>query len=219
MSEINVKEHLWNLLNALAALTPSRNYVAQYIAMMPMDYPFTYDMFPEFLSTPELRGSLGRILGISYGADVNVVSDSAMFAYNFRGFLERIFNFFENSEIRQKISALTGVSDDAIPNPRKEWIEHRLKGVKSIPNQGPHAIRIFRLILESLEPAAGWRSFQSLVKLLKLDEGEVRQIINLLVSKYRLVVADHRGGKEGYRLADDLNRYSELIRQITESGS
>lgn len=219
MSEINVNEELWKLINALMAITPSRNYIAQYIAMMPMDYPSTYDMFPEFLLTSDLRESLGRILGIAYGAEVNIISDSAQFAYNFRSFLERIFALFESSDIRQKISVLTGASDDAIPNPRKEWVEIRLKGIISIPNQGKQTMRTLRLISESLEPAAGWRSFNDLVKLLQLNENEVRRIIDLLMYKYRLIIRDDRGGKEGYRLADDVSRYGESIRQIAESAT
>lgn len=213
VSEVNVKEELLKLINALAAVTPSRNYVALYITMMPMDYPSTYDMFPEFLSTPELRESLGQIIGIAYAANVDVIRGGEQFAYNFKNFLERIFSFFENSGIRQKISALTGISDDTIPNPRKEWVEVRLKGIKSIPEQGCYAMRILRLILESLEPAEGWRSFSDLVRLLELTESDVRKIINL-ISKYRLIARDDRGGKEGYRLADDLNRYRESLRQI-----
>jgi len=214
MSEINVKEEMLKLVNALSALCPSNNYISQYIQMLPMDYPSTYDMFPEFLSTLELRKLLEEILGITYGANVDLGYAGRVFAQNLKNFLEQILSFLEDTNIRQKLTALTGASDDAIPNPRKDWIEVRLKGVSLIPNLGPHAIKIIALILESLEPMEGWRSFSELVKLIKLEEKQTREIINLLVSKYRLLVADNRSGKEGYRLADDLNRYREVILQM-----
>jgi len=215
LSEINTKEEMLKLVNALSALCPSYNYCSQYIQMLPMDYPSTYDMFPEFLSTPEIRKFLEDILGITYGANVDLSSYGGVaFAYNLKGFVERIFSFLEDPNIRKRLSELTGASEDIIPNPRKEWIEVRLKGVSLIPTVGPHAIRIITLLLESLEPAEGWRSFTELVKLLRLDEKQTREIINLLVSKYRLIIPDNRSGREGYRLADDLKRYSEIIREM-----
>ena len=48
MSE-NVQEHMENLLNALVALSPSRNVIVQFMAMTPMDLPTMMDVYPELL--------------------------------------------------------------------------------------------------------------------------------------------------------------------------
>lgn len=52
---IEVKEHAENMAKAIQALMPSRNYIVQFLAMLPADFPTVFDAFPELLKDNQTR--------------------------------------------------------------------------------------------------------------------------------------------------------------------
>ena len=77
ITEEDIKEHLNNLVNALYALSPTRNYVLQLLALLPRDYPKMVDAYPELFKDEEVRNRLKDVLGIRIGENVEVGSDLA----------------------------------------------------------------------------------------------------------------------------------------------
>lgn len=76
MSEnIDMKEHLRNLMDALVDLSPSRSMVSQFILMLPKDLRVIEHSYPEITSFREARDLLTQ-LGIEFGDSVTRKKDS-----------------------------------------------------------------------------------------------------------------------------------------------
>ncbi|KAA0002623.1 MAG: hypothetical protein FE044_02670, partial [Thermoplasmata archaeon] len=75
MPEINeevFKEHLNNLINALYALSPTRNYVLQFLEMLPRDYVKIVEAYPQLFKDEETRQKLKDILGVKISENVEI---------------------------------------------------------------------------------------------------------------------------------------------------
>ncbi|MEM4447255.1 MAG: hypothetical protein QW328_07145 [Nitrososphaerota archaeon] len=146
MSEsVNVKEHMLNLINALANLSPSRNILSQLILLLPEDLATVERSYQEAVSN-EAKAIL-RSLGVKFGDKVERTENS--FATELYKHIHRIFDWLDNehlymrcidyggvlyrevrdkmSEVRSSLAKLTGVHIDLIPNPYLEWAKLVLK--------------------------------------------------------------------------------------------
>lgn len=210
--EINIKEHLNNLIEALMALSPSRNYITQFFMVSPMDYPTLYDAYPQILKDEEMRNILVQAFEVSMGANIELRRG---LGYDIVNFVSTIFSRLENEQIRNALNEfLKDVRREPIPNLRREWVELRLKGVALEPTYGRDSLRILKLLAETKEPYEYRCDFEDMISKTGIDEARMRRIVDLLIAKFRLIERDDRAGKEGYRIPYNLTAYlPELIMQ------
>jgi len=208
--EINVKEHLNNLIEAVIALSPSRNYITQLFTVSPMDYPTLYDAHPEILKDEEMRKVLVQVFNLSMGANIEIRGG---LGYDLVNFINSIFSKLENEEIRNALNEfLKNVRREPVPNLHREWIELRLKGVAMEPTYGRDSLRILKLLAETKEPYEYRCDLEELLSKTGIDEARMRRIVDLLMAKFRLIEKDDRAGKEGYRIPYNMTAYlPELI--------
>lgn len=214
MSEVNIKEHLNNLIEALIAISPSRNYITQFFMVSPMDYPTLYDAYPEILKDEKMRNILVEVFSVSMGANIELRGG---LGNDIANFVNTIFSKLENEEIRKALSEfLTETRGEPVPDLRREWIELRLKGVAMEPTYGRDSLKILKLLAETKEPYERRCDLGDLISKTGIDEARMRRVVDLLMAKFRLIERDDRGGKEGYRILYNMPKYlPELIQQQT----
>ena len=207
--EVNIKEHLNNLIEVLMALSPSRNYVAQFLMMLPQDYPTLYDAYPEILKDEKTRNMLVEVFATSMG--VNIESSYGL-GNDIRSFIGTIFTRLEDEKTRSALNEfLKDVRKDPVPNLRREWAELRLKGVSMEPTFGKDALRVFRLLAETKEPTQYRCDFSVIVSKTGINEATMRRIIDLLL-RFRLIEVY---GRETYSIPSEIQKYvPELIKGI-----
>jgi hypothetical protein len=207
--EVNIKEHLNNLIEVLMALSPSRNYVAQFLMMLPQDYPTLYDAYPEILKDEETRNMLQQVFGTSIGANIDV---GYGLGNDIKSFIGIIFTRLEDDKVRSALSEfLKDVRKEPVSNLRREWAELRLKGVSMEPTFGKDALRVFRLLAETKEPSPYRCDFSDIVRKTGINESTMRRIIDLLF-RFRLIEGY---GRETYSIPSEIQKYvPELIKGI-----
>jgi hypothetical protein len=210
--ELNVREHLNNLIEALIALSPSRNYITQFLMMLPQDYPTMYDAYHEILGDEKTRSILTQVFGISLGPTIDT---GYGYGNLIREFINRIFSMLEDEKIRNTLNEfLKDVRKEPIPDLRKEWAELRLKGISMEPTYGRDSLQVFRLLAETKEPYEYRCDLSVMISKTGINEARMRRIIDLM-SRYRLIEKDERGGKEGYRICSEIQKYvPELIKEL-----
>jgi len=132
VNEGGLKDHLVNLINALANLSPSRNLVSQIILAMPEEQATLYHSFPE-LKVSEFREVL-RAMGVVFEDKVKCAQGS--FAEALAKLIHMVFDWLDDEfiyfdlatdvmyrmeEVRSSLAKLTGLHVDLIPNPYLEW--------------------------------------------------------------------------------------------------
>lgn len=209
-----MRDELQKLVNTLNALCPSRNYISQYLLLVPKDYPTIHDLFPEFLSDVEVREDLKKILGIDYGYQVSASGDTL--SNHLRNFLFKLFDLMENPTLRESLCKLLGVSDNALFNPRLEWIRARVNGVKSDKKDGPTSIKILQVLASTEEPYEYWRLNEDLRKKVGGEDEQYKKSLKLCEDLY-LVTTQSQAGKPGYVLSNELIKYLDTVKEIIES--
>lgn len=136
-----VKEHMLNLLNALANLSPSRSMISQLVLLLPEESVLVERSYPE-LASPEAKGVL-ESLGVKFGYKVERAQNS--FAEALYKHIHNIFDWLDDellftgqwtidqmNEVRSSLAKLTGVHIDSIPNPYKEWARLVLRKLSTL---------------------------------------------------------------------------------------
>ncbi len=201
--EIDVKEHAKNLVCAIQALTPSRNLLIQFLAMSSLDFPTMYDTFPEILKDKEWRKALEMAFGVSFGEKVDLNHGNNL-GRPIVELYEKVFNTLTDEKVREGLALLSGIPQEKIPNPRKEWIHLRLEGLALEPSVGEESL----LVLKTIKRVAEERdsaypqyklSLSDVEALTNIDERRILSIVDLLL-KYKLV------GKSSIREDDEEGR-------------
>ncbi len=201
---------LSNLIVSLVNMSPSRNYIVQFLYLIeknqPVDYRVLEEGYPEIVRDEYVRGTLAGVFGISFGKSVRLEPNG--FGKTLVDFVDRIFKLFEDEEFRAKVGAILKEEfPRGIPNLAKEWVEARLKGLASEPSVGKPALGILREIAR-----LGEAKFEDLEKSMNVTRGTIMQSLTLL-ELYGLVTEDYDGK---YRLADDLRKYKDLLEVAQE---
>ena len=227
MSE-NVQEHMENLLNALVALSPSRNLIVQFMAMTPMDLPTMMDAYPELLRDEETRQALKTIFNVTFGEQVgrpNTGYDSSSIGYELLECLFGNYGFYkdlERDEVRSSIAQILGKDVEEIPNPRKEWMELKLNGVSMEPTYGNDAVRVLKAMKRIYEHGDSSRAaISTIASESGIEEERIHRVCNLL-TKYGLVkktaITEELNGekieKEAMQFAGYLSDYVSLIDEL-----
>lgn len=192
MSE-NVQEHMENLLNALVALSPSRNVIVQFMAMTPMDLPTMMDVYPELLRDEETRQALKTIFNIKFAEQVGRPESgysSSSIGYELLECLFGSYGFYkdlEREEVRSSIAQILGKDVEEIPNPRKEWMELKLNGVSMEPTYGTDAVRVLKAMKRIHEHSGSYRvAISTIANESGIEEEQIHRVCSLL-TKYQLV--------------------------------
>ena len=145
-----MKEHMLNLINALANLSPSRNIISQLILLLPEDLAVVEHSYPEATSS-DAKGIL-ESLGVKFGDKVERINDG--FAEAIYMHIHKTFDWLDNeylymertyygyygyvdgadkmSEVRSSLAKLMDVHINSIPNPYLEWAKLVLKKLSTL---------------------------------------------------------------------------------------
>lgn len=227
MSE-NVQEHMENLLNALVALSPSRNLIVQFMAMTPMDLPTMMDAYPELLRDEETRQALKTIFNVTFGEQVgrpDTGYGSSSMGYELRECLFGSYGFYkdmERDDVRSSIAQILGKDVEEIPNPMKEWMELKLNGVSMEPTYGNDAVRVLKTVKRVCENNDRYMAtISTIANESGIEEEKIHRVCSLL-TKYQLVekteVPEELNGgeikKEGIKFSDYLVGHVSLIDEL-----
>lgn len=131
VSEEEFKEHLENLLEAMNALSPTRNYVSQMLYLLPKEYSQMTNAYPEIFEQMQTQQFLTDTMQLKVEEEVS--TDRRGPADELTALIDDIFEFFNDEERRRAFEEYLGRE---IPNPRKEWLDHQVKMAVSEPNYG-----------------------------------------------------------------------------------
>lgn len=205
MAGEDFKKQLLNFVNALIAISPSRNYVTQFLYLIrtngSVDYRIVEEAYPDIVRDDYTREAFAKIFGISFTDKVSL--NTGGYGYHLTDFISEAFKLFEDPESRAKVSSiLKDEFPEGIPNLAKEWLEVRLEGLKSEPNYGQNSVRVLKDIVKigRLKPG-------ELEKRLNLGRGYLLQRLNLL-ELYRLVEKDYDGS---YKPSESVRKYQEVL--------
>ena len=205
MAGEDFKKQLLNFVNALIAISPSRNYVTQFLYLIrtngSIDYRIVEEAYPDIVRDDYTREAFAKIFGISFTDKVSL--NTGGYGYHLTDFISEAFKLFEDPESRAKVSSiLKDEFPEGIPNLAKEWLEVRLEGLKSEPNYGQNSVRVLKDIVKigRLKPG-------ELEKRLNLGRGYLLQCLNLL-ELYRLVEKDYDGS---YKPSESVRKYQEVL--------
>lgn len=202
------KKQLLNFVNALIAISPSRNYVTQFLYLIrangSIDYRIVEEAYPDIVKDGYIREAFAKIFGINFTDKVSLNTDG--YGYHLTDFIFEAFKLFEDLEFRAKVSTiLKDEFPEGIPNLAKEWLEVRLEGLKSEPNYGKNSIKTLKEIAK-----IGRLKSEDLERKLNLGRGYLLQCLNLL-ELYRLVEKDYDGS---YKPSEPLRKYKEALERL-----
>jgi len=203
------KRQLLNFVNALIAISPSRNYVTQFLYLIKtnknnVDYGIVEEAYPDIVKDDYMREAFAKIFGISFTEKISLNTNG--YGHHLTDFISEAFKLFEDSEFRAKVSTiLKNEFPEGIPNLAREWLEVRLEGLKSEPNYGQNSIKILKEIVK-----IGRLKSEELEKRLNLSRGYLFQCLNLL-KIYGLVEEDY---DRSYKPSEPVRKYQEVLERL-----
>jgi len=199
------KKQLLNFVKALIALSPSRNYVTQFLYLIrtngSVDYRIVEEAYPDIVRDDYTREAFAKIFGIRFTDKISLNTDG--YGYHLTDFISETFKLFEDSEFRAKVSSiLKDEFPEGISSLAREWLEVRLEGLQSEPNYGQNSIKTLKEIVK-----IGRLKAEDLERKLNLSRGYLLQCLNLL-ELYRLVEKDYDGS---YKPSESVRKYQEVL--------
>ncbi|MCC6051598.1 MAG: hypothetical protein LM580_12875 [Thermofilum sp.] len=206
-------KHLSNLVNALIALAPSRNYITQFLYLIRINYAgeakgisfrILENAYPEIVKDDQTREKISKVFGVNFKEKVTLADKG--FGDNLTNFLSIVLTFFASDEFRRELSSLLKVEfPQGVPDLLEEWVSVRLKGLSSEPTLGGIAIRALKELVKR-----GSATVEDLKKALSVEEWDLVDALTLC-RLYGLVRFDSRG----YYVSDDsLKKYSYLLEKL-----
>jgi len=199
------KKQLLNFVNALVAISPSRNYVTQFLYLIringSIDYRIVEEAYPDIVKDDYTREAFAKIFGINFTDKVSLNIDG--YGYHLTTFISEAFKLFEDSEFRAKVSSiLKDEFPEGIPNLAKEWLEVSLEGLRSEPNYGQNSIKSLKEIVRigRLKP-------EELERKLNLSKGYLLQCLYLL-ELYKLIEKENDGN---YKPTESVRKYQGVL--------
>ena len=195
----NVKEHMFNLINVLANLSPSRSIISQLILLLPEDLAVVEHSYPEATS-PDAKGILEG-LGVKFGDKVERIKDG--FAEAIHKHIHKTFDWLDDeylymerihygyhvhdvvnkmSEVRSSLAKLMDVHIDSIPNPYLEWAKLVLKKLSTLYGKGKTFGFLKALLVRDSFKDKDWQLFLNEVRTrIGADPAEFEEILRSTV--------------------------------------
>ncbi|MEM4447256.1 MAG: hypothetical protein QW328_07140 [Nitrososphaerota archaeon] len=198
-------KQLSNLVNALVAIAPSRNYITQFLYIVKMngsvDYRILEEAYPDVVKDEYTREAFAKAFGVSFTDKISL--DPKQYGWFLTDFIDKVFQLFEDPEFRSKVGAL--LKDEypqGIPNLAEEWLDVRLKGLSSEPTYGGTAVKVLKEIVR-----VGRAKTDELERALGVSRGTLIECLNLL-DLYKLATKDYDGS---YRPVEALRKYPAVL--------
>jgi hypothetical protein len=205
--ENGLTKQLSNFVNALIAISPSRNYVTQFLYIIKIndgiDYKIIEETYPEIVKDEYVRESFAKAFGVSFKDKVTL--EPRKYGEFFVNFLDSVLQIFEDAEFRSKVGFfLKNEYPQGIPNLAQEWLEVRLKGLSSEPTYGMLALKVLKEIVR-----VGRATIEELEKSLSMGRGDVIETTKLL-KLYGLIKED----LYGFTVSESLKKYQHLLEGV-----
>ena len=210
-------KHLSNLVNALIALAPSRNYVTQFLYLIKINegekqfgevegisFRILENAYPEIVKDDQTREKISKVFGVNFKEKVTLADKG--FGDNLTNFLFIVLTFFADDEFRRELSSL--LKDEfpqGVPDLLEEWVSVRLRGLSSEPTLGGIAVRALKELVKR-----GGARLEDLEKALSEKRWDLVDALTLC-RLYGLVRVDYGGY---YYASDSLKKYSHLLEKL-----
>lgn len=143
VTEEEFQEHLENLLEAMNALSPTRNYVSQMLYLLPKEYSQMTNAYPEIFEQMQTQQFLTDTMQLDIEEEVSTGRRGP--ADELTNLIDDVFEFFDDEERRRAFEDYLGRD---IPNPRKEWLDHQVKMAVSEPNYGEEVREVLQKMID-----------------------------------------------------------------------
>lgn len=180
VSEEEFKQHLSHLFEAMVAISPTRNYVSQMVHLLPEERRQMRYAYPELFERMETQEFLTDGFGLEISEE-EVSTKHRGPSSDLSSLINDIMQFFDDEERRRLLNEYL---DQEIPNPRREWIDHKLKMAVSEPNYGEEIRSIFNVMRKYGDQQNGYRlNTERIEELTDVEDGRIREIKRFLVSE------------------------------------
>ena len=211
ITEEDIKEHLNNLVNALYALSPTRNYVLQLLELLPRDYPKMVDAYPELFKDEEVRDRLKEIFGIRISENVEVGNGLANSLSVISEYVrDQFFGSYNWTEFQKKLSEYLGRDLDDLPNVVDELWELKIQMAISEPTYGQDCENILRTMLNKGEGSRFSLDIANLMEETRLDRSKLLRIKRFLTDDIGLLDSY----EEVFRVVSQLSDKSAFLKRI-----
>lgn len=211
ITEEDIKEHLNNLVNALYALSPTRNYVLQLLELLPRDYPKMVDAYPELFKDEEVRNLLKDIFGIRIRENVEVGSGLAESLHAIsKNVLSQFFGSYNWAEYQKKLSEYLGRDLDDLPNAVDELWEQRIQMAISEPMYGTDCEKILRTMVKKGEGSQFSLNISTVMEETKLDRSTLLKIKSFLTKDIGILDSS----EEVFRFVYQLSNASAFLKRV-----
>ena len=206
LTEEEFKENLKQLFEAMNALAPTRNYVSQMIQLLPQERRQMRHAYPDLFEQMETQ----QFLNDSFGLKINeeeVSTSHRGTANEIEDIVNDIMEFFDDDDHRQTLEEYL---DEEVPNPRKEWLDHRVKMAVSEPNYGEEISTVFDTMLKYGDQQNGYRlEIDRVDELSEIAQGRLLEIKRFLVSELEIC----RDRNEKFEFTSEIMNYPDIIDQ------
>lgn len=206
LTEEEFKENLKQLFEAMNALAPTRNYVSQMIQLLPQERRQMRHAYPDLFEQMETQ----QFLNDSFGLKINeeeVSTSHRGTANEIEDIVNNIMEFFDDDDHRQTLEEYL---DEEVPNPRKEWLDHRVKMAVSEPNYGEEISTVFDTMLKYGDQQNGYRlEIDRVDELSEIAQGRLLEIKRFLVSELEIC----RDRNEKFEFTSEIMNYPDIIDQ------
>ena len=204
ISEKEFKENLKQLFEAMNALAPTRNYVSQMIQLLPQERRQMRHAYPDLFEQMETQQFLNEDFGLEINEE-EVSTARRGTANKIENIVTNIMEFFDDGDRRQ---ALEEYLDEEVPNPRKEWLDHRVKMAVSEPNYGEEISTVFDTMLKYGDQQNGYRlEIVRVDELSDIEQGRLLEIKRFLVSELEIC----RDKNEKFEFTSEIMNYPDIV--------
>lgn len=204
VTEEEFKEHLSQLFEAMVALSPTRNYVSQMITLLPEERRQMRHAYPDLFERMETQEFLTDTFGLQISEE-EVSTRNRRPAGEIESMINDIMNFFDDDDRRREFEEYL---NQEIPNPRREWFDHKIKMAVSEPNYGEDIQTVFDTMLKFGDKDNGYRlDINRMDEITDVEHGRLLEIKRFLVSELGLL----RDRNEQFEFESNVMKYPELI--------
>lgn len=204
VAEEEFKEHLSQLFEAMVALSPTRNYVSQMITLLPEERRQMRHAYPDLFEHMATQEFLTDTFGLQISEE-EVSTRNRRPAGEIESMINDIMNFFDDDDRRRQFEEYL---NQEIPNPRREWFDHKIKMAVSEPNYGEDIQTVFDTMLKFGDKDNGYRlDINRMDELTDVEHGRLLEIKRFLVSELDLL----RDQNEQFEFESDVMKYPDLV--------
>jgi hypothetical protein len=206
VSEEEFKRHLAQLFEAMNALAPTRNYVSQMVHLLPKERRQMRHGYPELFEPAETQQFLNNTFGLEINEE-EVSTDYGTPASEIEEIIEKVMEFFDDEDRRRGLEEYLG---EEIPNPRREWLDHRVKMAVSEPNYGEEIQTVLDTMLKYGDQQNGHRlNIDRIDELTDIDHGRLLEIKRFLVTEIEIC----RDRSDQFEFSNEIMSYPGIIDQ------